>query len=180
MPDSSTDAQREIEKELFEKYDKNIDRFFSLTKVIFIVFGFYLSIINYIYGKLDRSIFQNKSDPLIAYSSFILLIICIILTYLILIKQLLRQKCKFKRIDGLIQLREGEELKTNNTNLFSAIKEQNFYHSYVVILNLFSFSFMLCFIWSDNFLFAFYFSLIFFLVLLIVGYLQIKKNESPF
>lgn len=48
-------SQREIEKDLFEKFDKVSERSLSILKFIFVIVGFYSVVFVNIHSKLDIS-----------------------------------------------------------------------------------------------------------------------------
>jgi hypothetical protein len=126
MSDSDLDVQGKIEKELFEEYDKVLDRIFSLTKFIFVIIGFFAVILYDIHGKLDKSIFVNAPDPLIStisvISSFLSMSVVIVYLFTTLVS---KRIYKFEEVNHLIQYRKGNELRINNLKLFSEIKKMN-------------------------------------------------------
>ncbi len=126
MSDSDLDVQEKIEKELFEEYDKVLDRIFSLIKFIFVIFGFYAIILYDIHGKLDKSIFVNAPDPDISTISILSSFLSMILAIVYLFRKLVSEQIyKFKDVNHLIQYRKGNELRINNLELFSEIKKMN-------------------------------------------------------
>lgn len=127
--------QKEIECELFQIYSKNLDRFFSLIKFIFVVFGIYTLTLSSVYGKLDVHAFENTEIisvySLLACSLFIGIALTVPFSQLVLPK-----KCRFKQMESSIQLREEDELKIYNKRLFLAVKQQENYYvtSFLLVL----------------------------------------------
>jgi hypothetical protein len=132
--------QKEIENELLKMYDKNLDRFFSLIKFIFIIFGIYTLILSIIYGKLDTQAFDNE-ETISIYS----LLACLLFISIALIfpfsQLLLPKEQKFKRMEDSIQFREESEVKIYNKKLYLAVRQQENYYITSFLLILLSFIF---------------------------------------
>lgn len=132
--------QKEIECELFQIYNQNLDRFYSLIKFIFLIFGIYAVTLSNVYGKLNLQIFNNleiiSNYSLLACLLFIGLALTVPFSQIILPKE-----CKFKQTGSLIQFREEEELKVYNKKLFLAVKQQENYYTISFLLILLSLTF---------------------------------------
>lgn len=135
-----SDQQKEIENELLKIYDKNLDRYFLLTKFIFLIFGIYTLILSNIYGKLDRQAFDN-AETISAYS----LLACLLVVSITLIfpfsQLLLPKEQKFKQIGDSIQFREENEVKIYNKKLYLTVRQQESYYIISFLLILLSFIF---------------------------------------
>lgn len=147
MSDSDQDIQEKIEKELFEDYDKILDRIFSLIKFIFVIFGFYAVILYDIHGKLDKGVFINAPDPDISTISILFCFLSIIPAFYYLFNLLVsKQNYKFEELNNLIQYRKGIELKRNNLKMFSEIKKMNNHYKLSVNLIGVSLTFFCCYL----------------------------------
>ncbi|WP_048142673.1 hypothetical protein [Methanosarcina horonobensis] len=127
--------QKEIECELFEIYSKNLDRFFSLVKLIFLIFGVYILTLTNVYGKLDIQTFDSVQTISI-YSLFACLLFIGIATVFPFSQLVLPKECKFKLTDSSIEFREEEELKIYNKRLFLVVQKQENYYitSFLLVL----------------------------------------------
>lgn len=115
--------QKEIECELFEIYNKNLDRFFSLIKFVFIIFGFYALTLSSVYGKLNIHAFDNV--PIISIYSLLACLLFISITLLVPFSQLMIPKeRKLKQMENSVQFRGEDELKVHNKKLFLAVQRQ--------------------------------------------------------
>lgn len=128
------EQQKEIECELFEEYNKNIDRLSSLITFIFGIFGFYLLVFSNVYNKLNTEIFNNvpfiQIISLLACLGFSL--VALIFPFIPLVMRL--SEHKFKSVNGLVQFRSEEELEKHNGTLFSEVQLQNKYYIYSIML----------------------------------------------
>ncbi len=127
--------QKEIECELFEIYNKNLYRFFSLIKFMFVIYGFYILTLSNVYGKLNIHAFDNV--PIISIYSLLACLLFIGIALIVPFSQLvLPKERKFKQIESSIQFREEDELKTHNKKLFLVVQQQENYYicSFLLIL----------------------------------------------
>ena len=127
--------QKEIECELFEIYNKNLDRFFSLIKFMFVIFGFYTLTFSNLYGKLNIHAFDNL--PIISIYSLLACLIFISIALIVPFSQLMLPKeRKFKQMESSIQFREEDELKIHNKKLFLVVQQQDNYYisSFLLVL----------------------------------------------
>lgn len=127
--------QKKIECELFEIHNRNLDRFFSSIKFIFVIFGFYTLIFSNVYGQLDIHAFDNVS-VLSVYSLLASLLSIGIAVIFPFAQLLMPREQKFKQTKGLIRFREEEELSEYNNRLFLVIQQQDKSHviSFLLIL----------------------------------------------
>jgi hypothetical protein len=127
--------QKEIESELFEIYNRNLDRFFSLIKFIFVIFGVYTLSLSNVYGKLDIHAFDN-----IQIISIYSLLACLLFIGTALIapfsQLILPKERKFKQMESSVQFREEDELKIHNKKLFLVVQQQENYYvtSFLLVL----------------------------------------------
>jgi hypothetical protein len=135
-----TGQQKEIECELFQMYNQNLDRFFSLIKFIFLILGIYALTLSNIYGKFNLQAFDNAETisiySILACSLFIGLALTVPFSQLLLPKE-----CRFKQTESSIQLREEDELKVYNRKLFLAVQQQENYYVISFLLVLLSLTF---------------------------------------
>jgi len=132
--------QKEIECELFEIYNKNLDRFFSLIKFMFVIFGFYALTFSNVYSKLNIHAFDNV--PIISIYSLLACLLFIGIALIVPFSQLvLPKERKFKQIESSIQFREEDELKIHNKKLFVVVQQQENYYIFSFLLILLSLSF---------------------------------------
>lgn len=132
--------QKEIECELFQIYNQNLDRFFSLIKFILVIFGVYTLTLSNVYGKLDLHAFDNVE--IISTYSILACLLSIGIALTVPFSQLLLPKeCKFKQTENSIQFREEDELKVYNKKLFLAVKQQENYYIISFLLILLSLTF---------------------------------------
>ena len=133
--------QKEIECELFEIYNKNLDRFFSLIKFMFVIFGFYTLTFSNLYGKLNIHAFDNL--PIISIYSLLACLLFISIALIVPFSQLvLPKERKFKQMESSIQFREEDELKIHNKKLFLVVQQQDNYYI-IFIFASFAFSYFL-------------------------------------
>lgn len=137
---SMPEQQKEIEYELFEVYNKNLDRFYSLIKFILLIFGVYILTLSIIYGKLEIQAFDSTQIISVYSLSACLLFISISLIFP-LSQLVLPKERKFRLIESSVKLREEEELKIYNKRLFLVIRQQENYHITSHLLVLLSFIF---------------------------------------
>jgi hypothetical protein len=132
--------QKEIECELFEIYNKNLDRFFSLIKFMFVIFGIYILTFSNLYGELNIHAF-DKVQIISIYS----LLACLLFIGIALIvpcsQLVLPKERKFKQMESSIQFREEDELKIHNKKLFLVVQQQENYYIFSFLLSLLSLSF---------------------------------------
>lgn len=134
------DQQKEIECELFEIYNKNLDRFCSLIKFIFVMFGFYTLTVSNLYGKLNIHAFDNV--PIISIYSLLACLLFIGIALIVPFSQLvLPKERKFKQMVNSIQFREEDELKIYNKRLFLVVQQQENDYIFSFLLILLSLSF---------------------------------------
>ena len=129
------DQQKEIECELFEIYNKNLDRFCSLIKFMFVIFGFYALTFSNVYGKLNIHAFDNV--PIISIYSLLACFLFIGIALIVPFSQLvLPKERKFKQMESSIQFREEDELKIHNKKLFLVtLQQENYYiNSFLLVL----------------------------------------------
>lgn len=152
-----SEVQEEIGNKLFERYDKNLDRLMSLAQFVFIILGFYSSIVIHygILNKLTETI--NNKTPITVFSpitysiiSFIICFASVIFAILVIMSQIKIDEYRFEIKDDLIQFSGGGKLEKNNKKLFSIINTQIKSYKYSVALitcSLFSF---LEYIWLQD------------------------------
>lgn len=129
--------QKEIECELFEIYNKNLDRFFSLIKFMFVIFGFYTLTFSNVYGELNIHSFDNL--PIISIYSLLACLLFIGIALIVPFSQLvLPKERKFKQIESSIQFREENELKIHNKKLCLVVQQQENYYIFSFLLILLS------------------------------------------
>ncbi|KKG11484.1 hypothetical protein EO92_11025 [Methanosarcina sp. 2.H.A.1B.4] len=134
------DKQKEIECELFEIYNKNLERFFSQIKFMFVIFGFYTLTFSNVYGKLNIHAFDNV--PIISTYSLLACLLFIGIALIVPFSQLvLPKERKFKQMESSIQFREEDELKAHNKRLYIIVKQQENYYIFSFLLILLSLSF---------------------------------------
>ncbi|AKB76347.1 hypothetical protein MSLAZ_3086 [Methanosarcina lacustris Z-7289] len=132
--------QKEIECELFELYNKNIDRFFSIIKFMFVIFGIYILTFSNLYGELNIHAFDKV--PIISIYSLLSCLLFISIALIVPCSQLvLPKERKFKQMESSIQLREEDELKIHNNKLFLVVQQQENYYIFSFLLILLSLSF---------------------------------------
>lgn len=149
-------SQTEIENMLFEKYDKNLARIHSLVNINFIILALYLPIFTFVSGYFGANTSEGTSLDLDSLASIIksdhkvvsvwslsLGIICIILSFYILVLQTMRDEHKFKKdrhpTEGyFIQVRTGKELQNHNVELFSLINKQNNGYAMALVFSVFA------------------------------------------
>lgn len=127
--------QKEIECELFEIYNKNLDRFFSLIKFIFVIFGLYTLTLSSIYGKLNVHIFDNAQ--IVSIYSLLACLLFISIALIVPFSQLvLPKERKFKQVGSSVQFREDNELKMHNKKLYVVVRQQENYYisSFLLVL----------------------------------------------
>ena len=130
--------------ELFDVYDRNIDRFSSLLNTIFVVAGAFLVVVVFIltpHGTIDcgKIIAENATEP-----NFILCFLFLILVFLIAIGNLAYEKehnrlTKFTKPDDLVKYRDEAELEKLYGSLYSVIRKQDKYHEILTLSILCSF-----------------------------------------
>ncbi|KKG14876.1 hypothetical protein EO98_03820 [Methanosarcina sp. 2.H.T.1A.6] len=134
------DQQKEIECELFEIYNKNLDRFFSLIKFMFVIFGLYALTFSNVYGKLNRQAFDNV--PIISIYSLLACLLFIGIALIVPFSQLvLPKERKFKQMISSIQFRKEDELKIHNKKLYLVTRRQENYYIFSFLLILLSLMF---------------------------------------
>ncbi|WP_300104399.1 hypothetical protein [Methanosarcina sp.] len=127
--------QKEIECELFGTYNKNLDRFFSLIKFTFVIFGIYILTLSNLYSNLNIHAFDNV--PIISTYSLLACLLFISIALIIPFSQLvLPKERKFKQLESSIQFREEDELKIHNKKLYLVVQQQDHYYisSFLLIL----------------------------------------------
>jgi hypothetical protein len=127
--------QKEIECELFEIYNKNLDRFFSLIKFVFVIFGLYTLTLSNVYGKLNIHAFDNAQ--IVSIYSLLACLLFISIALIVPFSQLIIPKeCKFKQLGSSIQFKEEDELKIHNKKLFLITRQQENYYisSFLLVL----------------------------------------------
>ncbi|MDY9926620.1 hypothetical protein [Methanosarcina sp.] len=127
--------QKEIECELFEIYNKNLDRFFSLIKFVFVIFGLYTLTLSNVYGKLDIHALDNVQ--IISIYSLLACLLFISISFIVPFSQLIVPKeYKLKQIGSSIQFREEDELKIHNRKLHVVVRQQENYYvnSFLLVL----------------------------------------------
>ncbi|WP_440946263.1 hypothetical protein ACSAZL_19685 [Methanosarcina sp. T3] len=130
-----SDQQKEIECELFETYNKNLDRFFSLIKFIFVIFGLYTLTLSNVYGKLNIGILDNAQ--IVSIYSLLACLLFISIALIIPFSQLvLPKERKFKQMGSSVKFREENELKIHNKKLFVVVRQQENYYmsSFLLVL----------------------------------------------
>lgn len=127
--------QKEIECELFEIYNKNLDRFFSLIKFIFVIFGLYTLTLSNVYGKLNIHVFDNAQ--IVSIYSLLACLLFISIALIVPFSQLvLPKERKFKQMGSSVQFREDDELKIHNKKLYIVVRQQENYYisSFLLVL----------------------------------------------
>jgi hypothetical protein len=132
--------QKEIECELLEIYNKNLDRFFSLIKFIFLVFGVYTLTLSNVYGKFGVDTFDNTR--IISFYSLLASLLFISIALIVPFSQLLiPRERRFKQTENSIQFRDEEEAKIYNKKLYLVVRQQENYYITSFLLVLLSFIF---------------------------------------
>lgn len=152
-------SQTEIENMLLEKCDKNQTRIHSLVNINFIILLIYIPVFAFTAGYFGANVTENTSlnldlteniinsnHSVVSIWSLNLGIICIILSFYLLVMQAMRDEHKFKKVrhpteGDLIQVRTGKELQNHNVNLFTLISNQN--SDYIMSLVFSTFSLIL-------------------------------------
>lgn len=135
-----SDQHKEIECELLEIYNKNLDRFFSLIKFIFLIFGVYILTLSSIYGKFDIHAFENAET--ISFYSLLASLLFVSIALIVPFSQLLiPRERRFKQTENAIQFRNEEEAKIYNKKLYMIVRQQENYYVTSFLLVLLSFIF---------------------------------------
>jgi hypothetical protein len=118
------DIQRDIEKDLFDEYNKIVEKFYSLLSLIFATAGFTFTVINLTLGK------QVTIQEAVSNHHISLCFCFILLAFLISVINVLAIS-HYKKIvlkDNSIGYREGDELLTNNIKIhYDIIKRKDYY-----------------------------------------------------
>lgn len=145
-------SQREIEKELFDKFDKVSERGFSLLKFIIAIAGFYSVILVNVYSMFDIDLILNSSPypPYSVYSiklCFFLLFLAFYSSFMTL--RLVRYR--FIESGRLVCYRCGYELEKNNFRVALNIRKHGFFNMLSCFCILFSFQFFLAYFLGEPF-----------------------------
>lgn len=124
--------------ELFDLYDRNLDRFSSMLNTIFVVGGVFIAVIVFILNP--PSVIVDK----IIEPNFILCFLFLLLSLLIVIGNMVNEGRhsrinKLIKSDNSVKYRDEAELKEIYFNLYSVIRKQHKYYNIVVISTLCSF-----------------------------------------
>ena len=147
--------QREIEKEIFEKFGKISERSLSILKLIFVVSGFYSVIFVYMYGKLDIDLILRSSPyPPESTYSIKLCFIMLILAFMFSFKPLTMERYKFVETKRSIRYREGPELEKNNRRVALNVRRLSAFNMISIYCIIFSFSFFISYFIGKDWFFV--------------------------
>jgi hypothetical protein len=144
-------SQREIEKDLIEKFDNGSERSLSLLKFIFTIAGFYIVALVYVYDKLDINLILSSAlHPPESTVSIKLCFITLFLAFFFSFKPLTVVRYKFVETKNSIKYREGHELEKNNRRIAINIRKQDVYNMLSTYCITSSFLFFLGYFFGQN------------------------------
>lgn len=121
-------SQREIEKDLIEKFDKGSERSLTLLKLVFTVTGFYAVVLFYIYNKLDINVILSSAPYPEASTSIKLCFIMLFVAFFFSFKPLTVVRYRFVETERSIKYRDGHDLEKNNRRIAINIRKQGIYN----------------------------------------------------
>lgn len=145
-------SQREIEKELFDKFENVSERGFSLLKFTFAIAGFYSVILVNMYSKFNIDLILNSS-PYPPYSVYSIKL-CFLLLFLAFYSSFMTLRLvRYRFIENgrLVCYRCGYELEKNNFRVALNIRKHGFFNMLSCFCILFSFQFFLTYFLGKSF-----------------------------
>lgn len=122
-------SQREIEKDLIEKFDKGSERSLSLLKFVFTITGFYAVALFYVYNKLDINLILSSAPSPESNLSIKLCFITLFMAFFFSFKPLTVIRYRFVETERSIKYRDGHNLEKNNRRIAINIRKQDIYNT---------------------------------------------------
>lgn len=144
MFDDEHISQREIEREVFDRFEKESEKSLSLLKFVFVIVGFYSVFFFNMYGKLDIGLILRSSPyPPFSNYSIELCFLMIVFAFLFSFKPLTTERYKFVETKRSIRFREGVELEKNNRRVSLKVRRHGALNQISIYCILFLFLFFL-------------------------------------